>query len=330
MAGTTREGAPIRVASLYRARGVAPPLARSGPRTAGNDFDARYGYLRSRLLKTGGTSCGQPGWRGRGRQGHAATETPKAVGLARAHTARAAGGRRWSGPLAGVRRRDAGGCASEREPGDLRPPQGADERQLDTSARLAPPIPASPLPYPWLALIRLAGVTTRTLRHQISGRENGPGPRRSSAPTEGDHYGGVAFRRRPAPFREDLPYVVGGAGLGGCETPRPRPGFPAPQPPAPRRRRGRHRRPRPGTRRRGALPHDQTNGAVDDFGGQLRSVLDGFLLQVPVSIIAFQANIPDIQRESLRIFPDIPSLFIAPMHSCITSRDFTTRIIYLE
>ena len=83
MAGTTREGAPIRVASLCRARGVAPPLVRSGPRTAGNDFDVRYSYLCSRLLKTGGTSfqaanrAGETA--GRGRQGHAATETPKAA-----------------------------------------------------------------------------------------------------------------------------------------------------------------------------------------------------------------------------------------------------------
>ena len=150
MAGTTREGAPICIGwPACVAPGVSclpSHVLGRVVRAAGNDFDARYGYPSLRLLKTGmrervaANRAGETA--GRGRQGHAATETLKAVygGLARAlfGTACAAGSRRWSGPgeLAGVRRRAAGGCASERAPGDLRPPPG--RRAFTGAARGGP------------------------------------------------------------------------------------------------------------------------------------------------------------------------------------------------
>lgn len=77
-----------RVASLCRARGVVPPLARSGPRGPCGRKRLRR-TLRLPLLETfieedrhAGTSFQAANWAGetagRGRQGHAATETPKA------------------------------------------------------------------------------------------------------------------------------------------------------------------------------------------------------------------------------------------------------------
>ena len=113
-------------------------------RRVGDDFEARYGY-RPYLLETfvdrhAGTGFQASNWRGetagRGRQGHAATETPKACvrgGLADAHSgaacaACAVGGRIRSGELGGtgVRRCAAGGCASKRTSSDLAPGGSAD------------------------------------------------------------------------------------------------------------------------------------------------------------------------------------------------------------
>ena len=135
-----------RVASLCRARGVVPPLARSGPRGPCGRKRLRR-TLRLPLLETfedrhAGTSFQAANWAGetagRGRQGHAATETLKAVtnwmrAGESAFRNRLRRLRRWKSALVWdreswaeqeFRRRAAGGCASERAPGDLRPPPG--------------------------------------------------------------------------------------------------------------------------------------------------------------------------------------------------------------
>ena len=92
LAGATREGAPIctewsACAAFWLDVECRTSHVLGGVvRRVGDDFEARYGY-RSYLLETfvdrhGGASFRAAGWRGetagRGRQGHAATETPKA------------------------------------------------------------------------------------------------------------------------------------------------------------------------------------------------------------------------------------------------------------
>ena len=148
-------------------------------------------------------------------------------------------------------------------PGDARPSaspvtcarhQGADERQLDTSARLAPPIPASPLPYPWLALIRLAGVTTRTLRHQDFRARKWA---RIPAVLRSDGRRSLWRRRIPppaSPVPRRPPVCRRWNRTRRLRNASASPASPRISSPAlaPRWRRGRRRRPRPGTRRRGA------------------------------------------------------------------------------
>ena len=87
--GTMREGAPICLAGLCRFRpGVKCRISHvlsEAVRRVGDDFEVHCGYRLPETFEDrhGGTSFRAANWRGktagRGRQGHAATETPNAV-----------------------------------------------------------------------------------------------------------------------------------------------------------------------------------------------------------------------------------------------------------